>query len=65
MRISVSLDDRKTGKNIIWAEKTADDSFICPKCQTGRISIVYKDGMPKKGLRCSNCKAKYSINLTM
>lgn len=49
----------------MWAEKNDDDSFICPKCKNGYVSIIYKDGIPKKGLRCCNCKTKYCINLTL
>ncbi len=64
MKISVSIDDRVLGKKMMWAEKKENDTFICPKCKDGEIIITYKDGIPKSGLRCNNCKAKYRINLT-
>ena len=65
MRVSVTLGDKEFRKKIMWAEKTDDDTFICPKCQAGKVNIIYKDGIPKSGLRCSKCKAKYSVNLTL
>ena len=65
MRISVTLEDKAFRKQIMWAEKTDNDTFICPKCKKGKVDIIYKDGIPKSGLRCSNCKAKYSVNLTL
>ena len=65
MLISVSIEDKVIREKVMWAEKTDDDSFICPKCKNGNVNIVYKNGIPKKGLRCSNCKAKYNINLTL
>ena len=65
MLISVTLEEKLSRKKIVWAQKNDDDSFICPRCQEGIVTILYKDGIPKGGLRCNKCKTKYTVNLSM
>ena len=64
MKISVTIKEKTLGEKVMWAEKTDQNSFVCPKCQKREISIIYENGIPKKGLRCSNCKSRYRVNLT-